>query len=121
MVDTIHMNIEETSLTEPIHACGESLRHVHLCESNGGRLGSGNVAFRSVLAALRAIQYSYSEALKCIGIYRCREEHAPAWSTCDPYASRFSRKDSIDHWGGEGSWTRCCRSVSRTWRKGCCF
>ncbi len=52
MVDTIHMNIEEASLTEPIRRCGPSLRHVHLCESHGGRLGTGRIDFPAVLAAL---------------------------------------------------------------------
>src|SRR3990172_5611455 len=31
MVDTIHMNIEERSLTTPILELGPELRHVHLC------------------------------------------------------------------------------------------
>jgi len=52
MVDTIHMNIEEASLTEPIRMCGKSLRHVHLCESHGGRLGTGRIDFPAVLATL---------------------------------------------------------------------
>jgi len=57
MVDTIHMNIEESSLTEPIIACGGALRHVHLCESHGGRFGTGRVDFRSVLDALGEVGY----------------------------------------------------------------
>jgi sugar phosphate isomerase/epimerase len=57
MVDTIHMNIEERSLTQPIMDCGWTLRHVHLCESNGGRFGTGLIDFRSVLSALRQIEY----------------------------------------------------------------
>lgn len=67
MVDTIHMNIEETSLTEPIHACGAALRHVHLCESNGGLLGSGHIDFKSVLAALEAMGYDGFGSVK---VYR---------------------------------------------------
>ncbi len=57
MVDTVHMNIEETSLTQPILDCADSLRHVHLCESNGGRFGSGHVDFAAVLGALRRTGY----------------------------------------------------------------
>lgn len=57
MVDTVHMNIEERSLVEPILACGASLRHVHLCESNGARFGTGGIDFPAVLAALRSIGY----------------------------------------------------------------
>ena len=58
MVDTVHMNIEENSLTQPILDCGARLRHVHLCESNGGRFGSGHVDFGAVLGTLRRIGYS---------------------------------------------------------------
>ncbi|MFN0165925.1 MAG: TIM barrel protein [Bryobacteraceae bacterium] len=67
MVDTIHMNIEEASLTQPILNCGADLRHVHLCESNGGRFGSGNVDFGAVLKALRQTGYSGFASVK---VYR---------------------------------------------------
>src|SRR5262249_941008 len=48
MVDTIHLNIEERSLIQPILDCGTSLRHVHLCESNGGAFGTGHIDFPAV-------------------------------------------------------------------------
>ncbi len=67
MVDTIHMNIEDPSLTQPIYDCGETLRHVHLCESNGSYLGSGNIDFGSVLNALDDISY---EGFASIKVYR---------------------------------------------------
>jgi sugar phosphate isomerase/epimerase len=57
MVDTIHMNIEESSLTQPILDCGAGLKHVHLCESNGGRFGTGLIDFGAVLSALKKIDY----------------------------------------------------------------
>jgi sugar phosphate isomerase/epimerase len=57
MVDTVHMNIEEDSLTDPIRDCGVSLRHVHLCESHAGRLGTGRVEFPAVLGTLKQIGY----------------------------------------------------------------
>jgi len=57
MVDTIHMNVEETSLTQPIRDCGPELRHVHLCESNGAVLGSGHIDFDAVLTTLDEIGY----------------------------------------------------------------
>ena len=43
MLDSFHMNIEEVSLTEPIYQAGRDLAHFHLCESNGGFLGSGHL------------------------------------------------------------------------------
>lgn len=67
MVDTIHMNIEDQSITQPIFDCGPDLRHVHLCESNGGPFGSGHIDFASVLEALDKIGYDGFASVK---IYR---------------------------------------------------
>ena len=67
MLDTIHMNIEETSMTEPVHRCGESLDYVHLCESNAGILGDGHINFKSVLQALKSIGY---EGFASVKVYR---------------------------------------------------
>jgi D-psicose/D-tagatose/L-ribulose 3-epimerase len=67
MVDTVHMNIEEKSLTQPIYDCGSQLRHVHLCESNGGLFGTGCVDFSAVLQALANIGY---EGFGSVKVYR---------------------------------------------------
>jgi 5-keto-L-gluconate epimerase len=67
MVDTIHLNIEERSLTQPILDCGRSLRHVHLCESNGGQFGTGHVDFAAVGQSLRQIGYDGFASVK---VYR---------------------------------------------------
>ena len=67
MVDTIHMNVEETSLTQPIIDCGAQLRHVHLCESNGALFGTGNVDFGAVLQTLASINYDGFASIK---VYR---------------------------------------------------
>ncbi len=76
MVDTIHMNVEERSLVDPILACGSSLRHVHLCESNGSLLGTGHLDFAAVLRALDRIGYDRFASVK---VYRgaSLEEAAP--------------------------------------------
>ncbi len=67
MVDTIHLNIEESSLVEPIRACGRELRHVHLCESSAGRFGSGRIDFAAVREALVEIGYDGFASVK---VYR---------------------------------------------------
>ena len=64
MVDTIHMNIEEKSVVQPILDCGNELGHVHLCESNGALLGSGHVDFRAVLEALNTVEYRRFASVK---------------------------------------------------------
>ena len=67
MVDSIHMNIEEASLTRPILDLGSRLRHVHLCENHGGQFGTGLIDFASILQALRTIQYDGFASVK---VYR---------------------------------------------------
>jgi sugar phosphate isomerase/epimerase len=67
MLDTIHLNIEERSILDTIRAHGPHIRHFHLCESNGGPYGSGNVDFAAVLAELRNIGYQCYASVK---IYR---------------------------------------------------
>ena len=67
MLDSLHMNIEETSLIEPIHRVGPDLGHFHLCESNGGLFGSGNLPFSDVLQALESVDYQRYTSIK---VYR---------------------------------------------------
>jgi sugar phosphate isomerase/epimerase len=67
MVDTLHMNIEERSLVQPILDCGTELRHVHLCESNGSLFGTGHLDFAAVLRALREVGYRGFASVK---VYR---------------------------------------------------
>lgn len=67
MLDTFHINIEEQSMTEPIFRAGNNLGHFHLCESNGSRLGSGHLDFKSIFAALNSIAYDGYVSIK---VYR---------------------------------------------------
>ena len=67
MLDTFHMNIEETSMTEPILRVGKELGHFHLCESNGSVLGSGHLDFKPILKTLDTIGYDGYVSFK---IYR---------------------------------------------------
>ncbi len=67
MVDTVHLNIEERSLTGPVLECGAELRHVHVCESNGGLFGTGHVDFAALLNALDEIDYRHWASVK---VYR---------------------------------------------------
>src|SRR5438445_811602 len=67
MLDTIHMNIEERSVLQTVLAHGPRVRHFHLCESNGGPFGTGNLDFPRVLAALTASGYAHYVSVK---VYR---------------------------------------------------
>jgi 5-keto-L-gluconate epimerase len=67
MLDTIHLNIEERSILGTIREHGRRIRHFHLCESNGGPFGSGNLDFPSVLQTLSEVGYAHYASVK---IYR---------------------------------------------------
>lgn len=57
MLDTFHMNIEETSLGDAIRAGGARLKHLHACENDRGAPGSGHVPWQDVAKACRDIGY----------------------------------------------------------------
>ena len=67
MLDTIHLNIEERSVLETIRVHGRRIRHFHLCETNGGLFGTGNLDFPAVLQTLAEVGYSHFASVK---IYR---------------------------------------------------
>jgi sugar phosphate isomerase/epimerase len=67
MLDTIHLNIEERSVLDTIRAHGRHIRHFHLCETNGGPLGTGNLDFPGVLKVLSEAGYGHFASVK---IYR---------------------------------------------------
>jgi sugar phosphate isomerase/epimerase len=80
MVDTIHLNIEERSLIQPILDCGPALRHVHLCESNGGAFGTGHIDFTAVGRALNQIGYAGFASVK---VYRQSDLETAARESID--------------------------------------
>jgi D-psicose/D-tagatose/L-ribulose 3-epimerase len=57
LLDTFHMNIEETSLGDAIRATGPRLCHVHACENDRGTPGTGHVPWKEVRQALADIDY----------------------------------------------------------------
>jgi sugar phosphate isomerase/epimerase len=57
LLDTFHMNIEEPSIEASIRACGESLFHFHVADSNRCHPGAGHLDFSSILATLTATGY----------------------------------------------------------------
>ena len=67
MLDTIHLNIEERSILDTIRVHGRRIRHFHLCETNGGPFGTGNLDFPGVLRALDDAGYTHFASVK---IYR---------------------------------------------------
>jgi sugar phosphate isomerase/epimerase len=70
LVDTFHVNIEETSWTEPFRQAmtAGKLFHVHLGDNNRLPPGKGLIDFAAILASLREIGYTgwLSAELLCI-------------------------------------------------------
>jgi sugar phosphate isomerase/epimerase len=92
MLDTIHLNIEERSVLETIRMHGPHIRHFHLCETNGGPYGSGNLDFASVLAALAEVDFPGYVSVK---IYRTVN-----WEEGSRLAADFLRRVGV--WQGPG-------------------
>lgn len=57
MLDTFHMNIEETSIADAIRTAGKLLGHFHTGECNRMVPGKGRTPWREIGEALRDIQY----------------------------------------------------------------
>ena len=58
MIDLFHMNIEDASLELSILEAKESLKHLHLCDSNRHPPGKGNLDFKAIIDVLRRISYA---------------------------------------------------------------
>ena len=57
LCDLFHMNIEEASMAEALHAAGPFLGHVHLADSNRQAAGFGHTDFAPIARALHEISY----------------------------------------------------------------
>ncbi len=57
LLDTFHMNIEESSITAAIRAAKERLFHVHIADSNRWYPGAGHIDFRRVVDTLHRVGY----------------------------------------------------------------
>ncbi len=56
-LDTFHMNIEEDSMTGPIHAAGKRMKYFHIGENNRKFPGLGNMPWKEIFSALEAADY----------------------------------------------------------------
>lgn len=57
MLDTFHMNMEERSIPDAIHAAGNRLVHFQANENHRGFPGTGNMDWPSILRALHQVAY----------------------------------------------------------------
>ncbi len=57
LLDTFHMNIEETNIEASIGECGGRIFHFHVADSNRWHPGAGHLDFASLLEALKSTGY----------------------------------------------------------------
>lgn len=58
LLDTFHMNIEETDICGTIRASASSVKHVHLADSNRLSPGKGHLDFNEIIGTLKDINYN---------------------------------------------------------------
>lgn len=85
LADLFHMNIEEEDLGQSLIAAGKHVGHIHFVDSNRRPVGNGHLEFKSIIDALRKINYSgYLSA------------EAFAWP--DSHAAARQTKRAYDYW-----------------------
>ena len=57
MLDTFHMNIEETTFKDGLQTAGDRLWHVHIADSNRKFPGSGHINFEPIFSTLNEMGY----------------------------------------------------------------
>jgi len=66
LLDSFHMNIEETSLPEAIISFGDQLGYIHIADSNRQYAGAGHIDFKEVASALNTINYQGYISAECL-------------------------------------------------------
>jgi D-psicose/D-tagatose/L-ribulose 3-epimerase len=56
-LNTFHMNIEEKDIAQAIRKAGSNLINLHMSDSNRGVIGSGNINWKSIVRAIKEINY----------------------------------------------------------------
>lgn len=65
--DTFHAHIEEKSQRDAIFSCADVLRYFHISENDRGVPGTGQIDFRSVMSALRKVEYNDWMVIEAFG------------------------------------------------------
>lgn len=66
MLDTFHMNIEETSLSKPFVELGDDLAHIHVADSNRKGIGRGRLPFDEVASVIKETGYNGTITVECL-------------------------------------------------------
>lgn len=66
LLDTFHMNIEETSFAETLKAYAPYIGHLHFSDNNRRYPGAGMINFDAIFRVLREIAYAGTTAVECL-------------------------------------------------------
>lgn len=67
-LDTFHANIEEKHQGDAIRRAGKHLGHIHACGCDRGTPGNDHIDWKSIGAALKAIQYEGDIVLEAVSL-----------------------------------------------------
>lgn len=65
-LDTFHMNIEESSMSDAILKSGEKLGYIHVADNTRLAVGTGSIDFQKVFDSLIDIGYKGAVSLECL-------------------------------------------------------
>jgi len=68
LLDTFHMNIEDSDMSEAIHSCGDLLGYVHVADSNRCFAGAGHINLNKIIKALISTDYKGFISAECLPI-----------------------------------------------------
>jgi len=85
-VDTFHASIEETDTALAVRLLGKDCKHIHMSEDHRGLLGTGDVNFAEIIAALQQIGYEGYLTIEGFG-YSPNEPDSFGAMAPDPKAS----------------------------------
>jgi len=68
LLDTFHMNIEDSDMSEAICSCGDMLSYIHVADSNRHFAGAGHIDLNKIIKALISIDYNGFISAECLPI-----------------------------------------------------
>lgn len=68
LLDTFHMNIEESCIKQSIIECGDKIGYVHFADSNRKYVGAGHIDFNEIISTLKSIDYKGYISAECLPI-----------------------------------------------------
>lgn len=80
LLDTFHMNIEESDPIKTIYDNAENIGYIHFADSNRLFPGNGHSDFAAILSALQKCGYSGNISAECLPL-PTREDAAKGWLT----------------------------------------